>query len=260
MEFFQIVQPGTLAAASAPHVAVELALTVAFAVLLGVCVRVVPERLVPRAKTASRHDAPRKAATARAETAKTAAAPAAPAPRPQPAPASAASKTPAAPAQPAAKAAPSAARLAPVASAAAQRTLDDALDSFFQNEDLLDEALLDATTGAPVDIEGTAAPTPPPAAKPSAPSSPKRTDDFSKELAAKMTKGLQSKARPAAPGAAPPSPNQRSAPAKAATKAAPASKSTEVELDDVLDAYMAEQQLLDEAMLDSVLQSAHPQP
>lgn len=264
MDFLQLVDPTSFAAASAVRVLIELVVAAVFAVALGVGLRVVPEKLVSRAKT-TRADGTSAAKPARVTTAatitpaaarvpKSASAKAAPVLEASTSAATAPKTAPkAAPAAvPAKKPAASTATATSAAASKADNTLDDVLDSFFEDEDLLDEALLD--TAAPT-TEAPAAPKQePPTAKPNsptakpavstastAPRAQQKNDAFSKELAAKMTKGLQGKT-PAAPA---PKPTTMESAATA-----------DRELDDALDAYLAEEQLLDEAILDSAVQEA----
>ncbi|CAC9487134.1 conserved hypothetical protein [Leishmania infantum JPCM5] len=237
MEFFQVVDPVTLAPASYAYVALQLALAVACAVLLGVCLHVLPERLVRCCKTA-RPKVPREA-LAKAVT---------PASKLSVANKPSSSATPsfsaAAPVGTAPKA--QAKATAPAASAAvADSTLDDALEAFFDEEILLDEALLDATAPSALPEEETA-PTNRTPGKPTQPP-PKKTGDFSTALAAKMAKGLRIKACPASTASLP----------QAQSKPPERNDTAEKELEDALDAYMEEEQLLDEAMLDSAVDAAH---
>ncbi|AYU77926.1 conserved hypothetical protein [Leishmania infantum JPCM5] len=241
MEFFQVVDPVTLAPASYAYVALQLALAVACAVLLGVCLHVLPERLVRCCKTA-RPKVPREAlAKAVTPASKLSVAN-------KPSSSAAASATPsfsaAAPVGTAPKA--QAKATAPAASAAvADSTLDDALEAFFDEEILLDEALLDATAPSALPEEETA-PTNRTPGKPTRPP-PKKTGDFSTALAAKMAKGLRIKACPASTASLP----------QAQSKPPERNDTAEKELEDALDAYMEEEQLLDEAMLDSAVDAAH---
>lgn len=121
---------------------------------------------------------------------------------------------------------------------------------------MLDEALLDTATPSaepstsckpksPVEKVALSL-----AVKTSSPTKAK-DDTFSKELAEKMTKGLQGKTAVSAPGAFT-AESKTHAPPEATDSAAAADQ----KLDDALDAYLAEQQLLDEAILDSALQEA----
>ncbi|KAG5479533.1 hypothetical protein LSCM1_04802 [Leishmania martiniquensis] len=233
MEFFQVVDPVTLAPLPYTHVALELAVSVVCAVLLGVCLHVLPGRLVHRSKAASLK-VPREAL---AEVTAPASGRTAPKKLPtsvslDPSPSATASKAPTKTDQ-----APSA--------AVADSTLDSALESFFEEESLLKEALVDTAVPSALPEDGTR-----PAGQARmqiAQSSPKESSEFSKELAAKMTKGLQRKARPAS--AAPPPMTAPIPPVKKET--------ADKKLEDALDAYMAEEELLNEVMLDSALAAAH---
>ncbi|CAG9573677.1 conserved hypothetical protein [Leishmania major strain Friedlin] len=241
MEFFQVVDPVTLAPASYAHVALQLALAVACAVLLGVCLHVLPERLVCVSKTA-RAKVPREAlANAATPASKLSVAN-------TPSSLAAASATPsfsaAAPVGTAPK--PQAKAAAPAASAAvAESTLHDVLEAFFEEETLLDEALLDATAPSALPEKETA----PANRTPGKPTQPplKKTGDFSPGLAAKMTQRLQVEACPASTASSP----------QVASKPPERNNTAERELEDALDAYMEEEQLLDEAILDSAVAAAH---
>jgi hypothetical protein len=226
MDFFRIVDTQALAPSSALRVLVELTVVAVCAVALGVCLRLVPEMLVPHSKPT------RPTTSVVRPVTHTAQAP----------PAAAATPLRQAATAPAVSAAP------PVASKA-DHTLDDVLDSFFEDEDLLEAALLDTT--APVTAPVTVASKPHPStAKAAAPPAPSKGDVFSKELAAKMTKNLQGKT-----SVAPPTTPQKPA-APAPQKATDAAATADEKLDDALDAYLAEEQLLDEAILDSAVQEA----
>ncbi|KAG5508617.1 hypothetical protein GH5_06870 [Leishmania sp. Ghana 2012 LV757] len=230
MDFLQVVDPVTLMPVFYTHVALELAASVACTVLLGVCLHVLPERLVRRSK-AARVKVPREAV---AEVATPASRPAVPMESPTlalPAPSSSAT-------------APKKTDPAP-SPAIAESTLDGALESFFEEESLLDEALLD--TVVPSAPPGEEAPPAGSTRVKVAQPSTNEAVEFSRELAAKMTKGLQCKARPAT--VAPPPEAVSGSPAK--------NKTAEKQLEDALDAYMAEEELLNEAMLDSAVAAAH---
>ncbi|CBZ25508.1 conserved hypothetical protein [Leishmania mexicana MHOM/GT/2001/U1103] len=231
MEFFQVVDPVTLEPASYAHVALELAFAVACAVLLGVCLHVLPERLVRCSKTA-RAKVPREA-LAKAAT-----------PVSKPSVANRPSSSAAAPVATTPKA-QAKATVSVASVAVAENTLNDVLEAFFEGETLLDEALLDATAPSVLPEEETSPANPMPG-KPTEPPL-KKTADFSTDLAAKMAKGLQIQACPARTASSP----------QAASKPHETKNTAEKELEDALDAYMEEQQLLDEAMLDSAVEAAH---
>lgn len=242
MDFLQIVDPQSLAQASVLHVSIELVVVAVSAVMFGVCLRIVPEKLVPRSKTKR---AESNVTTSDNHPKSTAAA------LPHAAPKTVTTAHKAVPA-----AAPVVKTAAPSATSKVDNTLDDVLDSFFEDEDLLDEALLDTATPSAEPstsckpkspMEKTASSL---AVKTSSPTKAK-DDTFSKELAAKMTKGLQGKTAVSAPGAFT-AESKTHAPPEATDSAAAADQ----KLDDALDAYLAEQQLLDEAILDSAVQEA----
>nr|CAJ2473173.1 unnamed protein product [Leishmania braziliensis] len=235
MEFFHVVDPVTLAPVSYARVALELALAVVCTVLLGACLQVLPERLLRYSQTA-RAKVPREAVAVGAAAAAT-----------KPAMLKKLSTTASATPSPSSTAPPAPPKTAPSAppAALAERTLDDVLESFFEGESLLTEALIDATAHSSTPTEETP-PANTTAGKPTQPSPPK-TSDFSSDLAAKMTRGLQSQARLAT--AAPPP--------KRASKLQETGDTADKRLEDALDAYMEEEQLLDEAVLDSALEAAH---
>ncbi|KPI82623.1 hypothetical protein ABL78_8367 [Leptomonas seymouri] len=232
MDFLQIVDSKSLVTVSAMRVLAELAVTAISAVVFGVCLRIVPEKLVTRS-TATRPSiaAPKTVPSARPRTATA---------EPK---AGAAVKTALPSALSTAVPAASTAAAAPASAAKADSTLDDVLDSFFKDESLLDEALLDAAAPTSKPVVATK----PNTLKSKAMPTPTQSEAFSKELAAKMTRQLQptsTSSQPAKAGAAPHKPEDAAAAA-------------ERKLDDALDAYLAEEQLLDEAILDSALQAAH---
>ncbi|KAG5508279.1 hypothetical protein JKF63_05535 [Porcisia hertigi] len=238
MEFFQVVDPVTLEPTSWAHVALELVLTVACAVLLGACLQVLPEKLVRRSKMVRAKVPGAFTKEAAIPATKPAVSPKSPISGPA-TPATTATALSTTPAKtPSPKATPA------HTSVVAASTLNDVLESFFEGESLLDEALLDATAPFALPNEGT------PTAKPTPLRDPKRisngTSAFSKELSSRMTTGLHSQSHPAA----------LVPPLKGTSKPAGAHDTMEKNLEDVLDAYMAEEQLLDEAMLDSALEAA----
>ncbi|GET87706.1 unspecified product [Leishmania tarentolae] len=239
MEFFQAVDPVTLVPASYAQVALELLFAVVFTVLLGVCLQVLPEKLVCCSKT-GRSKVPRDAVAKASAPASKSSTTNKPSSSASPALSFSAGAPPARAPKTLAKA------VVPAPSAAlAESTLDDVLDAFFEGETLLDEALVDATVlSAPAEEEtpGThsisAKSTPPPL---------KNMSDFSRGLAVKRTKGPQRQA----------SGGTTASLVHAASKPCATKDKSERELEDALDAYMEGERLLDEAMLDSAVEAAH---
>lgn len=122
--------------------------------------------------------------------------------------------------------------------------LDDALDDFFESDRLLSEALLDATVSKPthhMETDGRTAE----ATSEGLTSVHKETEPhtFDKELAKRMTRGLQK------PSAAP-------RPTATQVSSAATALDGEEDLDRMLDGFMAEEAMLNEAIHDTAVAAA----
>lgn len=136
--------------------------------------------------------------------------------------------------------------------------LDDVLDDFFEKDRILDEALLDTTArtetqslkATSTDLPSRTEQKAPAAGTTNKTDSAGSGDGIDRDLARKMGKGLvpssQSKKKPAAPHVMSSEPRSSKPPTIVAEK----------DLDELLDDFMAEENLLDEAVLDSVVAAA----
>lgn len=132
-----------------------------------------------------------------------------------------------------------------VASAAAPAAggpqLEDLLDDFFEKDKLLDEALFDVTASAPAPAANLTAPTSGASRSPAPAASKVSPTSIDNELAKKMSKGLRL-------------PSSPSASASAAT-----ARASDNDLETLLDDFMADEVMLEEAMLDSVVSQSKSQ-
>lgn len=211
MDFFHVVSPSTLQYTSAIGVGVQLIVLLLLSVFAGVALQTLPSWWVRwgKPKGASHSSWPARATTVAKSSPATKVVPQPPC-RADPQPPS---------------------KTEPQPPNKADQTLDDVLDAFFDDEDVLDEALIDA------------------AVPPSAAAAVKQQDDSEKNrsgnadraLAARMTRHLQSTSQASAKGRP-----EAAGPAPGVTD----------QLDAVLDAYMKEDELLEEAILDSAVAAA----
>lgn len=232
MDYFNIVDPVQLLSAPVWWAVLELALVLLGAILLGTGLRCLPSVL------AERHCKPRAAPL---PPVKPAAVPAPKDTKPAPPP-QVVHKPVAEPEAPAAKKEQAVSAHSPEV----EKTLDDALGKFFEEEALLNDALLDAVPAA--------ATAPPHPVRTSPPPLVKATEDSEKALAQRMMRSLAGNTKPQRPVE---KAVKATAPRASETRPTRTVNDVDATLEAALEHFLEDEAILDDAILDAALEDAH---